>query len=54
MGVVIQGPWKSPREIKPVSVRHIIDHELEVIEKLAESVRPAAHPGVYSIHPRER
>ena len=37
MGVVIQGPWKAQRESrKLVDIRQLIDHELAIVERLAE------------------
>jgi len=56
MGIVIQGPWKAPGTNKKfIDIRRMIDHELEIVDKLAAQIkdetRPsgASNPGVKQI-----
>jgi hypothetical protein len=43
MGIVIQGPWKAPGTNKKfVDIRRIIDHELEIVDRLAEQLKEDA------------
>jgi hypothetical protein len=40
MGIVIQGPWKAPGTNKKfIDIRRIIDHELEIVDRLAAQIK---------------
>ncbi|MGZ5811386.1 MAG: hypothetical protein ACXWKA_17195 [Xanthobacteraceae bacterium] len=45
MGVVIKGPWKAPgTNSKFVDIRRMIDHELEIVDRLAGQMKQEAPP----------
>lgn len=45
MGVVIKGPWKAPStDSRLIDIRRMIDHELEIVDRLAGRMKENAKP----------